>query len=174
MEHSDKDNGKDQSQDFAADNSPAETFDVLFRGEILPGSDREATREQVAKSFKLDKAALDRLFSGSVISLKRNIDREAAERIFQRLYSAGAMAKIVPSLSRQANTEKQPDKKPFTLAPLGTDVLEESAADAPAVSVPGDHLDHLIIEPVGSNIIEESEREQIEPVAVDTDHLSLD
>lgn len=27
-----------------------ETFDVLFRGEILPGSDMEATKEQVAKS----------------------------------------------------------------------------------------------------------------------------
>ena len=39
-----------------------ETFDVLFRGEILPGSDMEATKKQVAKSFKLDGAALDSLF----------------------------------------------------------------------------------------------------------------
>ena len=75
MEHSDKDNGKDQSQNFAADDSPAETFDVLSREEILPGSDRQAIREQVAKSFKLDKADLDRLFFGLVISLKRNVDR---------------------------------------------------------------------------------------------------
>ena len=98
-----------------------ETFDVLFRGEILPGSDMEATKEQVAKSFKLDGAALDRLFSGSVISLKRNIDRETAERIFQRLYSAGAMAKIVRSLPRQADLEKEspPDSKPFTVVPPG-------------------------------------------------------
>ena len=174
MEHSDKDNGKDQSQNLAAGDSPAETFDVLFRGEILPGSDREATREQVAKSFKLDKVDLDRLFSGSVISLKRNVDRETAERIFQRLYSAGAMAKIVPSLSRQAITEQQPDNKAFTLAPLGTDVLEDSATEETAIPVSLDHLDHLIIEPVGSNIIEESEREKIEPLVVDTDHLSLD
>ena len=153
-----------------------ETFDVLFRGEILPGSDMKATREQVAKSFKLDGAALDRLFSGSVISLKRNIDRETAERIFQRLYSAGAMAKIVPSLPRQADLEKEspPDSKPFTVAPLGADVLEGSAVGQPPLTFSTERLEHLEIEPTGSNIIEESEREQIEPVEVNIDHLSLE
>mgnify|MGYP003344428267 CR=1 FL=1 len=180
MEQSDKDNGKDQSQNFSADDSPAETFDILFRGETLPGTDRQAAREQVAKSFKLDDAALDRLFSGSVISLKRNIDKETAERIFQRLWSAGAIAKIVSSLSGATPEEKasketetrQADNQTFTLAPLGTDVLEKSmAAEQDAVPV---SLEHLGLEPVGSNIIEETEKEAIEPVEVDTGHLSLE
>jgi hypothetical protein len=47
---------------------------------------------------------------------------------------------------------------------------EESAEEKPSSVV----LDHLSLEPIGSNIVEEEEQEAIEPVAVDTSHLSLE
>ncbi|MDG1818296.1 MAG: hypothetical protein P8H31_00540, partial [Porticoccaceae bacterium] len=120
----------------------------------------------------------------AVVSLKRNIDRATAERIYQRLSDAGAVANIVPTVSGSASKEadskeadskeqnNEQDTKSFSLAPLGSTVLdaEESAEEKPSSVV----LDHLSLEPIGSNIVEEEEQEAIEPVAVDTSHLSLE
>ena len=177
--------------------SSAAKFDLLFRGDIAPGNSVEKVRERVAESFNLDQAAIDQLFSGAVISLKRNINRATAERIYQRLSYAGAVANIVPSVSGSGSNEldsneldsnelgnnesgnKEQDSSDsdtqsdrFTLAPLGSDVSDtaDTAEDQPSnVSI-----DHLGLEPVGSNIVEQEERETIEPVEVDTSHLSLE
>ena len=177
--------------------SSAAKFDLLFRGDIAPGNSVEKVRERVAESFNLDQAAIDQLFSGAVISLKRNINRATAERIYQRLSDAGAVANIVPSVSGSGSNEldsneldsnelgnnesgnkeqdsSDPDTQSdrFTLAPLGSDVSDnaDTAEDQPSnVSI-----DHLGLEPVGSNIVEQEERETIEPVEVDTSHLSLE
>ncbi len=177
--------------------SSAAKFDLLFRGDIAPGNSVEKVRERVAESFNLDQAAIDQLFSGAVISLKRNINRATAERIYQRLSDAGAVANIVPSVSGSGSNEldsneldsnelgnnesgnKEQDSSDsdtqsdrFTLAPLGSDVSDtaDTAEDQPSnVSI-----DHLGLEPVGSNIVEQEERETIEPVEVDTSHLSLE
>jgi hypothetical protein len=206
------------SQGNEQDNTDAK-FDILFRGDIAPGNSIDQVKARVAESFKLDEAAVNQLFSGAVISLKRNIDRATAERIFQRLSDAGALANIVPSnkepsktapldkvpldkvLSnstsntgsshqpesdkqsepdKQSETDKQsepnnqPSDKAFTMAPLGSDVLEgtdKPEQEKEQQSIP---VDHLGLEPVGSNIIEDSEGETIEPVTVDTSHLTLD
>lgn len=174
--------GSDNQTDISE--STDAKFDLLFRGDIAPGNSLDRVREQVAKSFNLDQAAIDQLFSGAVVSLKRNIDRATAERIYQRLSDAGAVANIVPTVSGSASKEadskeadskeqnNEQDTKSFSLAPLGSTVLdaEESAEEKPSSVV----LDHLSLEPIGSNIVEEEEQEAIEPVAVDTSHLSLE
>jgi len=169
-------------------------FDILFRGDIAPGNNTDQVKGRVAESFKLDEAAVNQLFSGAVVSLKRNVDRATAERIYQRLSQAGALANIVPSNSSpstanessvnqspinkdpldQTSADNQSEDKAFTLAPLGSDVLE--GADAPeqeqhpkSVSV-----DHLGLKPVGTNILDKTEGETIEPVVIDTSHLTLE
>ena len=182
------------------------TFDILFRGELAPDNNLEQVKARVAESFKLDEAAVSQLFSGATVSLKRNIDKATAERIYQRLSEAGAVAKIVPSdssksISNNSTSNNSPANestfnestsnestanestadqsslnqaggKAFTLAPLGSDVLEGSATpEQEQESIP---VDHLGLEPVGSNIIEEGEAETIEPVVVDTSHLTLE
>jgi hypothetical protein len=188
----------------SSENSQASTgendevrFDLLFRGEIASGSSIEQVKSRVAESFKLDEAATDQLFSGVVVSLKRNVDRATAERIYQRLLDAGALANIVPSsteeaipsksassqrLSNESNSnesplqqskpDKQASEKSFTVAPLGSDVLEgTNIAQQSSASI---SVDHLGLEPMGSNIIEQDERETIEPLVVDTSHITLE
>lgn len=152
-------------------------YDLLFRGETAPDKHIDQVKARVAEDFKLDEAAVNQLFSGAVVSLKRNIDRATAERIFQRLSDAGAMAKIVPAQhqpksSDQSVSNNQSGDKSFTLAPLGSDVLENAVVEEQ--SQQSISLDHLGLEPVGSNIIEERERETIEPKVVDTSHLTLE
>lgn len=166
--------GIDQS---IADENNSATFDLLFRGEIATGEDIDQVKAKIATSFKLDEAAVQKLFSGAVVSLKRNIDRAAAERIYQRLTAAGALAKIVPHISNKS-TSNQPDAndqtsdKAFSLAPLGSNVLENAGtAEQDQQQVP---VDHLNLGPLGGNILEEAEAEIIEPIEVDTAHLTLE
>lgn len=151
-------------------------FDILFRGEIAENNSLDQVKARVAESFKLDEAAINKLFSGVVVSLKRNIDRATAERISMRLLEAGAVTKVVPSDTDPSTANQSPlnqtDDKAFTLAPLGSDVSER--ADKPEQERGTIPLDHLGLEPVGSNIIEEGEAETIEPLVVDTSHLSLE
>jgi len=183
------DEGNEQNN--SAENTGT-TFDILFRGELAADSSLEQVKVQVAESFRLDEAAVNQLFSGAVVSLKRNIDRAAAERIYQRLSEAGAVAKIVPSssntdISRKSTSNKsavnqpsadnqsslnQDGDKAFTLAPLGSDFIE--SVDMPEQEQESIPVDHLGLEPVGCNIIEEGEAETIEPVVVDISHLSLE
>ena len=175
------------SQGNDQDNTDAK-FDILFRGDIAPGNSIDQVKARVAESFKLDEAAVKQLFSGAVVSLKRNIDRATAERIFKRLSDAGAIANIVPSTLKDStfkdSASNQPDAdhprseqtaagKSFTVAPLGSDVLEGAAdtAEEERLSV---SVDHLGLEPVGSNIVEQDESEAIEPVVVDTSHITLE
>jgi hypothetical protein len=147
-------------------------FDVLFRGDILPGNTIDDVKARVAEGFKLDESAANQLFSGTVMSLKRNVDRVTAERICQRLSNVGAQANIVQSLPLQSDMKKQGAEKGFTLAPIGTDVLDrvdDAEEDHPVVS-----LDHIALQPIGSDIVDQSEREKIDPREVDTSHLSLE
>ncbi|MGB0450196.1 MAG: hypothetical protein ACPGF6_06355 [Porticoccaceae bacterium] len=177
-------NGNNRS---LTDEKNGTAYDLLFRGEIAPGENIDQVKARVAESFKLDEAALNQLFSGSVVSLKRNIDRATAERISQRLFEAGAVAKIVPNISNvnasdennsgkstlnQPDPDNQASGASFTLAPLGSDVSEN--VDTPEQDQQSIPVDHLGLEPVGSNIIEQSEAERIEPVVVDTSHLTLE
>jgi len=165
-----------------SDENTGTTFDILFRGEIAPDNSLEQVKARVAERFKLDEAAVNQLFSGAVVSLKHNIDRATAERIYQRLSEAGAVAKIVPSSSNTSSSGKSTSNQPdadnqsgynaFTLAPLGSDVLEST--DTPEQGRESIPVDHLGVEPVGSNIIEQGEAEMIEPVVVDTSHLTLE
>ena len=179
------------------DNTDA-TFDILFRGDIAQGNNIDQVKGRVAESFKLDEAAVNQLFSGAVVSLKRNIDRATAERIYQRLSQAGALANIVPSNfstgesstgessageSSQSPINKdpldqpsvdQPDGKAFTLAPLGSDFLEGANAPEQEQQEESVSVGHLGLKPVGTNILDKSEGETIEPVVVDTSHLTLE
>lgn len=160
-----------------ADENSGTTFDLLFRGELAPGESIDQVKARVAKSFKLDEAAVNQLFSGTVVSLKRNIDQAAAERIQRRFTEMGALTKIVPNISNN-NSSKQPDvdnqagKSGLTLAPLGSDVTERTVASEqnqkPILT------DHLALEPAGSTMIKQSEALAIEPVEVDTSHLTVE
>lgn len=179
-----------------------DTFDLVFRGEIAPGNSAEEVKQRVSASFNLDSAAADQLFSGSPVRLKRAVDKAAAERILQRLCDAGAIAMVVPN-TVQPVTEKSIPQSPLSLAPLGSNVMEVSeklGGDALEDKQPGDKqlgdknpgdkrpgdksavskkrvllsLDHLSLEPIGTNMVKETEVSVIKTPDLDTSKFSLE
>ncbi len=70
-------------------------FDIVFDGSVINGSDPLAVKERVKQLFKLDDAAAEKLFSGSPIVIKKNVDRKTATQYQQAMSKAGARIQMV-------------------------------------------------------------------------------
>lgn len=81
---------------------------LVFSGECLSGHDPQAVRVAVAKALKLDERRAARLFSGSRIVLRRELDVATAHRAIARFAMIGALVRAEPSKPRRprpASTE---------------------------------------------------------------------
>lgn len=93
-------------------------FDIQFAGELVQGSDPHAVRERLRDLFKLSPDALERLFSGQAVMIKRDLDTLTAGRYRDAFRDAGAVLRLTPTTTTG-----------LTLAPPGAD-LEQSVAPA--------------------------------------------
>jgi hypothetical protein len=113
-------------------------FDIYFLGEILPDTDPTAVREGVARLFKIDPAAADRLFSGKALRVKQGVDVDSASRYRAAFRDAGALVQIVPEGSAP------PARRP---APAATTATAPAAPGTEPTAVmtlaePGAVIDH--------------------------------
>jgi hypothetical protein len=93
-------------------------FDIQFAGELVQGADRQAVRERLRDLFKLTPDALERLFSGQAVMIKRGLDTQTAARYRDAFRDAGAVLRLTPTTATG-----------LTLAPPGAD-LEQSVPPA--------------------------------------------
>jgi len=111
----------------------AETrYDLLFSGELLPGADAPGVRERLRAAFKLSPDALDALFSGRPVVVKRGLDALTAGRYRDAFRDAGAILRL-----------SQTPTSGLTLAPPGANVED----GAPAAAVPQIDTSHLSLVP---------------------------
>lgn len=119
-----------------------DSFDIYFLGETLPGADPETTRDGVGSLFKLQGAAVDRLFSGKPLRVKRAVDTDTASRYRAAFREAGALVQIVPAgaappPARPANTLRAatPAQAPGAAAgasPAAAPATGPNASDQPS------------------------------------------
>ncbi len=102
----------------------SETYDIVFSGCTVRDADPQAVRANVAKLFKIPPEKVEALFAGGRKVLKKNLNREAAEKYRAVLKQAGLMVSMVSAASqdRAAN------------APSA--VAKSSTQSAPPVSTP--------------------------------------
>ena len=67
-----------------------ELFDIVFRGDILPGFQLREVKQQLGQLFKVDQARINALFGVGVVSLSRNLDQTMASKYQAVLRKAGA------------------------------------------------------------------------------------
>lgn len=72
----------------------SELFNVVFAGQVVAGADPEAVRANVARLFKVNEAALEKLFSGQRIAVKKAVDQAGAMKLRAMLKQAGAVATL--------------------------------------------------------------------------------
>jgi hypothetical protein len=72
-------------------NFTSETYKVIFSGKVIGNQSAQDVSKRFAEAFKLsDQASLEQLFSGKIITLKRGLGYEQAQRYSHLLQKMGA------------------------------------------------------------------------------------
>lgn len=171
-------------------------FEVVFQGEVQPGTEVAEARARIGQLFQVDDRQLDMLFSGRRIVIKQGLDEAAADKYRQAIERAGARCEIQPvGAAPQQPTAQQPEAAPaprpsaagsgfaprdefaaafvdveapdLPLAPLGAD-MQDSYPDYTPLPI---DLSELSLAPLGSDL-DQLPRAPAPP-APNTGHLSL-
>jgi hypothetical protein len=71
-------------------------YEIVFSGEIIPGTQRETVQSNLARLFQADERRVALLFSGRRLMLKNGLNAAAAEKYRATLERAGAVAQVLP------------------------------------------------------------------------------
>ena len=149
-----------------------ELFNVVFRGDILPGHNLADVKARFAQLFKMDLAKAESFFSGKPLALKANCDRATADKFKTVLEQAGAAVEIraaaaqtlAPQTAAPApQTASAPAPKPA--APAATAPASVATSTAPQ--------DPWSLSAAGSNLLRPGETQAPPPVTVDISHLKI-
>ena len=69
-------------------------FKIVFDGTLLPGVESTTAKLNLAELFKSDVEAIEKLFTGRTVALKRDLSRPDAETYLNALKNAGIDARI--------------------------------------------------------------------------------
>lgn len=109
------------------------TYDLIFRGELLPEGDGAVARAELARVLKLDPARLGQLFSGGTVYVRRGADRDTAVRFQSAFRQAGARLRVLPVEAGAAAAVPVPTATPVPAASQAV-MAAVSAAASPMVA----------------------------------------
>ena len=177
-----------------------ELYDLVFTGELVPGSDLAQTKKNLANLFKMSPDKVEMLFSGRKVVLKRQLNADAANTYRVAIKKAGARVNLVQcqaddkSLASKAKPPEAPRKASFTVGEPqasanaqslsnANDSGEATAGQTSNVAEPDDvdsnnkdatqKGEAYSLKAQGGNLVESSELEHAESVEVETKHISL-
>jgi len=174
----------------------AELFNVVFRGDIAPGSTLADVRRRLRDHFQLDEARVDQLFCGRPVVVKKNLDRVRAGQFRDLLADMGALAQMLavgasgasggtppaeaasPAVRAASTDSDAPTHSSgavlagVTVAPPGADVLqpqERRSAARRDIAV-----DHLSVDNPGADVLRPHERKKAVELHLDLSHLAVE
>lgn len=125
-----------------------DSFDIVFNGVMVPGSDPAQVKRNLAALFKTEVAKVEPLFSGRRFVIKKGLDEATALKYQQALREAGAIVQV------ENATSVTPPVNPEQTAPAAEKDGLQATVDPPGV---------VLVEPA-----------KVEPPVIDTSGLSLD
>ncbi len=95
-----------------------ETFNLVFRGELVRGCDPEQSKRNLGQLFKISGEQVESLFSGEAVVLKKNLDFATANKYRVAIKKAGCRVDLVET--QQAQAPKPKEKAVFTASDLSS------------------------------------------------------
>lgn len=132
-------------------------FDVIFQGQLLPGTDGVVVRAKLAALFKIDAARVEAMFSGQRVVIKKNVDAATAETYVAALNKAGAAAEMIavvmPAVVVASEPRAETPATPvvMTIAEPGVLLVEPQPVTPPTFDTSA-----LSLAAVGVNLVEPS------------------
>lgn len=154
-----------------------ELFNVVFRGDIVPGQVLPEVKARFAQVFRLEADKVEPYFSGKPVVLKKECDRATADKFKAVLQQAGALVDI------KSATAAAPAPRPVPARPAAAPAAPAAAltptpaaaptqaAVAPAAAVAGEAAWSLSAR--GSDLLKPGEVVAPEPVQVNIDHIQV-
>ncbi|POF40073.1 hypothetical protein B0D71_21595 [Pseudomonas laurylsulfativorans] len=87
-------------------------FKIVFEGALLPGVDITTAKLNLAELFKSDVSAIERLFTGRPVALKRNLSQADAQTYLHALSKTGIDARIEAETQIELNLADVHDHTP--------------------------------------------------------------
>ncbi len=113
-------------------------FKLVFEGQLRQGVSLETAKLNLAQLFKSDVSAIERLFNGQPVALKRGLIQSEADRYLKALHEAGIDARLEPdpaiSLSLEETGEPAPYRTPADPLEASPYAPPKAAVDTPVVS----------------------------------------
>ena len=107
-------------------------FKIVFDGTLLPGVDINTAKLNLAALYKSEVAAVERLFSGQPVTLKRDLSQIDAQTYLQALKNTGIDARLEPEPVIELSLSDVRDHAPDSpYAPPRADVAERVPEYAP-------------------------------------------
>lgn len=129
-------------------------YDIVFSGAVAPGRELAAVKLELARLFKTDTAAIERLFCGRPVIIKKGLDRQTADKYRAVMEKAGAVcelriqAAVVPASAGAAERSSA-----MTIAPPGAVLSAPREVPPPAFD-----LGHIRLAAAGADILEGMDR----------------
>ncbi|ERP99125.1 hypothetical protein Q666_00230 [Marinobacter sp. ES-1] len=153
-------------------------FQLVFKGECVPGTDPAAVRNNAKALFKASVEQLDRMFSGQPVVIRNKLEQVQAEK-YQAVLKKHGMVAYVQSMAGAAPSSPQPRQEPAPECPASPAPAATGAAqDAPArtgkapepepgdrLPVAGEKVDDILagsslsLDPPGVTLVEHREAE---------------
>lgn len=143
-------------------------FQLIFKGECVPGSDPEAARNNARTLFKASAEQITRMFSGEPVVIRNRLEQVQAEKYRSVLQKHGLVAYVEP----MAGTVEPKRESAPRNGPPGSSELSAPNTVVPVKVEPGDRPDvagamvdsilagsGLTLDPVGVTIQEPEENE---------------
>jgi uncharacterized membrane protein YhaH (DUF805 family) len=108
---------KSDTRDKDASAMSDNRFRIVFDGALLPGVDITTAKLNLAALYKSEVAAIERLFSGQPVTLKRELSQADAQTYLQALTNTGIDARIESEPSIELNLADVQHHAPVTAPP---------------------------------------------------------
>lgn len=126
----------------------AAQYKIVFNGQILEGQDPVRVRQNLMVMFKLSEPAIDKLFSGARIVIKKELNEEAAKKYQLAFKKAGAICIVEqetvvapapePESEQESGhvvAEKGDTLTDTTIAEAGSVIMEYQAPEEPDINI---------------------------------------
>ena len=148
-----------------------ERYDLVFKGELAKGAELAVTKQNIGKLFKIAPDKVDALFTGRAITLKKQLDFDAATRYRAAIKKAGARVDLIACQSEMAPSIAEQASSEVPAQTAGDD--SHVAAGAPVSSDRAEAEAGLSLRAMEGNLIDNNELDKPQPVKVDISGLSL-
>ncbi len=151
-------------------------FQLVFKGECVPGTDLETARSNARALFKASLEQVDRMFSGQPVVIRNKLEEVQAEKYRAVLKKHGMVAYVQPMVGARPATEAAPEPSapaeqprerpvPSSGSAANTDNRVPEAEPGDRLPVAGEKVDTILsgsglsLDPVGVTLAEQTEVE---------------